>query len=155
MVSFKPRPLYPRYPLIRLGGPQRELDSLEKRNISCPCQESNPGLPTRSLSLYRVNYPCLLNCVVYYSAEVVATSFGRFKNCIRYRTICSPFIMLGVPTAPSWFSPLPNFTSSVTVQSCLAHVLYLARGEHWYIALFLKYGPRSARGPRNYFFFPL
>jgi hypothetical protein len=32
--------LYPLY--TRLGGPQSSLDAMEKKNISCLCQESNP-----------------------------------------------------------------------------------------------------------------
>jgi hypothetical protein len=33
------------------------LDAVEKGNISGLCWESNPGLPVRSLSLYRLRYP--------------------------------------------------------------------------------------------------
>jgi hypothetical protein len=43
MVSFTPRPLYP-----RIGGwvgPIEGLDAVEKRKIS-PCEESNPAVQT-------------------------------------------------------------------------------------------------------------
>jgi hypothetical protein len=44
----------------RIGGrvgPRTGLDAVEKRKISCPCQESNPAHSTGSLSLYRLSYP--------------------------------------------------------------------------------------------------
>jgi hypothetical protein len=34
-----------------LVGPRAGLDATEKRRISCPCQESNPGRPARSTTL--------------------------------------------------------------------------------------------------------
>jgi hypothetical protein len=42
-VSFTPRPLYPRYPLVPKAG----LDVVEKRKISCRCRESNPLITCR------------------------------------------------------------------------------------------------------------
>jgi hypothetical protein len=46
--SFTSPPVYPRernpYPFNRrLGGPQRHLDIVEKRKMSCPNRDSNPG----------------------------------------------------------------------------------------------------------------
>jgi hypothetical protein len=35
-------------------GPRVGLDAVEYRKISCPCRESNPGRPVRSLSLSRL-----------------------------------------------------------------------------------------------------
>jgi hypothetical protein len=37
-------------------GPRAGLDAVEKRKISCPCQESNTGPLARSPSLYRLRY---------------------------------------------------------------------------------------------------
>jgi hypothetical protein len=37
--------------------PKTSLGSVEKRNISCLCRESNPGRPARSPSLYSQSYP--------------------------------------------------------------------------------------------------
>jgi hypothetical protein len=34
-------------------GSRADLDAVEKRKISCPCQESNLGHPVRSPSLYK------------------------------------------------------------------------------------------------------
>jgi hypothetical protein len=46
-----------RYPLDRrLGGPQSRSGRYGEEK-SCLCQESNPGSPARSLSLYRLSYP--------------------------------------------------------------------------------------------------
>jgi hypothetical protein len=35
-------------------GPRAGLDAVEKRKISCPCWESNPGRPSRGPLLYRL-----------------------------------------------------------------------------------------------------
>jgi hypothetical protein len=39
-------------------GPRAGLDAVEKRKISRPSRESNPGRSTRSPLLYRLSYPC-------------------------------------------------------------------------------------------------
>jgi hypothetical protein len=63
MVSFTPRPLYPKrknplYPLVRGWMASRgSLDAAEKRKISCHCRKSNSGCPARSQSLHRLSYP--------------------------------------------------------------------------------------------------
>jgi hypothetical protein len=65
MVSFMPRPLYPRrksprYPLDRrVGGPRAVLDDVEKRKFSNLRRLELPplGRPARSQSLYRLRYP--------------------------------------------------------------------------------------------------
>jgi hypothetical protein len=50
VVSFTPRPLYPGetssgvHWIGGLVGLRVGLDTVQKRNISCPCRESNPGL---------------------------------------------------------------------------------------------------------------
>jgi hypothetical protein len=36
-------------------GTKADLDAVDKFVIACPCQESNPGRPARSLSLYRLS----------------------------------------------------------------------------------------------------
>jgi hypothetical protein len=63
-VSFKPLPLYlqgnrSRQPLSRtVDGPQsRSGRCTEEKKSHCPFQETNPGRPTRSPSLYRLSYP--------------------------------------------------------------------------------------------------
>jgi hypothetical protein len=41
----------------RIGGwvgPRASLNTVELRKICCPCRESNPGRPTRSLLLSRL-----------------------------------------------------------------------------------------------------
>jgi hypothetical protein len=42
------------------------LDTLVKRNISYPCQESNPGHPARSQSLRWLIHSGSLYCCSYY-----------------------------------------------------------------------------------------
>jgi hypothetical protein len=37
----------------RLGGPQ---DAVEKRKISCPCRESNPGRPAHRYTGSKIRY---------------------------------------------------------------------------------------------------
>jgi hypothetical protein len=44
-------------------GPTSGLETLEKRNISCPCLELNPGRPARSPSLNQLSYPDSCNTV--------------------------------------------------------------------------------------------
>jgi hypothetical protein len=45
------------YPLDRrLVGPRAGLDAVEKRKISCPCRESNPGSCALSPSVYQLSY---------------------------------------------------------------------------------------------------
>jgi hypothetical protein len=77
VVSFTPRPLYPRgksprYPLDRrLGGPQGRSRRLEKRIfLTLPGLELRPhGRPARSQSLYQLHYPgCRGN---YVSVEIL------------------------------------------------------------------------------------
>jgi hypothetical protein len=47
-------------------GPTAGLDIVEKRKISYPYLESNPGRPSRSQSLYRLSYPgCSLSGHLY------------------------------------------------------------------------------------------
>jgi hypothetical protein len=41
-------------------APIAGVDAAEKRKISCPCREPNPGRPERSVSLYRLS--CLRKC---------------------------------------------------------------------------------------------
>jgi hypothetical protein len=41
-------------------GPRADFDAVEKREISRPCRESNPGRPSRSPSLYRLSSTFLL-----------------------------------------------------------------------------------------------
>jgi hypothetical protein len=48
-----------------LVGP-RAGDTVGKRKISCPCQESNPGCPTCSLFLCQLLYSVLLWNIPYY-----------------------------------------------------------------------------------------
>jgi hypothetical protein len=50
-------------------GPRAGLDVMEKRGISCHCQESNPDCPARIPSLYR------LSCIVWLLYPV-GTSWG-------------------------------------------------------------------------------
>jgi hypothetical protein len=63
MISFTPRPLNSRgksfrYPLdMRLGWPQSQPGRREEEKNLFPCRESNPGSPTRILSLYQLIYP--------------------------------------------------------------------------------------------------
>jgi hypothetical protein len=38
-------------------GPKASLNIMEKRNITCPCRESNHGRPARSPSLHRLSIP--------------------------------------------------------------------------------------------------
>jgi hypothetical protein len=40
--------------------PRAGLDAVEKREVSYPCRESNPGRPSHSTSLYRLRYPSFL-----------------------------------------------------------------------------------------------
>jgi hypothetical protein len=62
VVSYEIMPLYPwrkipRYTLARrLGGPQSDLNGVEKRKIF-HCPESNLDSPAHSLSIFRLNYP--------------------------------------------------------------------------------------------------
>jgi hypothetical protein len=57
-----PAALYPRgkdsrYPFDRkLVGPRAGLDAGARRNILCPCQESNSARPARSQTLYCLSY---------------------------------------------------------------------------------------------------
>jgi hypothetical protein len=68
VVSFTPRPLYPRYPLYRrLGGPQSQSRRWEKWILL-----TLPGLELQSLgraacsqSLYRLRYPGLMSLIKY------------------------------------------------------------------------------------------
>jgi hypothetical protein len=72
MVSFTTWPLKPEEtPLDThyVGGwvvPRAGLDTVERRKISCPCQESNPGRPSRSPSPYRLklSFPNIIINVV-------------------------------------------------------------------------------------------
>jgi hypothetical protein len=65
VVSFTPRPLYPRvkslwYPLDRLGvGPRTGLGDVERRKfLPLPGLEVRPlGRPASSQSLHRLSYP--------------------------------------------------------------------------------------------------
>jgi hypothetical protein len=62
MVSFTPRPLYPRnrargtHWIRGWVGPRACLEAVKKRKISCPCRESNPGRPAPSPSLSQLYY---------------------------------------------------------------------------------------------------
>jgi hypothetical protein len=38
-------------------GPRAGVEAMEKRKISCPCQESKPGRSVRSSWLHRLRYP--------------------------------------------------------------------------------------------------
>jgi hypothetical protein len=63
IVSVTPRPLYPgeRNPGTHwIGGwvgSKVGLDAVEKRKISYPCRESNPGRPSHGSSVYRLSCP--------------------------------------------------------------------------------------------------
>jgi hypothetical protein len=52
----------PRYPLDEtLGGPKAGLDTVEKRQISCPCWESNSdSLAVQPASCRYTDWLCLL-----------------------------------------------------------------------------------------------
>jgi hypothetical protein len=58
VVGFTPRPLYPRYPIDRFGGPRAGLDDMEKRIfLTLLGLELGPlGRPVRSQCLYRLRY---------------------------------------------------------------------------------------------------
>jgi hypothetical protein len=63
VVRLKPQPLYPQGKIPGIlwtggwMGPRASLDAMEKKVISCPGGESNPGLQARSPSLYPLGYP--------------------------------------------------------------------------------------------------
>jgi hypothetical protein len=63
-VSFTHQPLYPRVtePTDPLDRKLRGLEAMDNENISCCCQESNPGLPDCNPSLYELSYPVLKYC---------------------------------------------------------------------------------------------
>jgi hypothetical protein len=100
VVTFTPRPLYPRgncprYPLDRrLGGPQSLSGHYRRENISCPCRELNFD----SSAVQRVAcslYSNLLSCIIYFFTVVcillhvnsLLTVFGFTV----YATICQFF----------------------------------------------------------------
>jgi hypothetical protein len=72
-------------------GPRASLDTVEKRTISGPCRESNPGRPASSPFLYRLSYPGswsynMTRRLIKY-AEVIKTSFDKYSKTILYKFI--------------------------------------------------------------------
>jgi len=64
VISFKPRPLYPRYPLDRrLGGPRAGRTLWRGGKIPAPSRESNPGHLARSLITIVTELPRLFHSV--------------------------------------------------------------------------------------------
>jgi hypothetical protein len=56
-AALPPEKTPPTNPLNRmLGGPESWSDDLEKRKISSPCWDSNPGLSYSMCSLYKALY---------------------------------------------------------------------------------------------------
>jgi hypothetical protein len=49
------------HPIGDWVGPGAGLDAVEKRKISCPCRESNPGHSASRPSLWRPSYPSSCN----------------------------------------------------------------------------------------------
>jgi hypothetical protein len=101
-----PRRKSPRYQLDRgMGGPQSDLDAMDKRKISCPCQESNASRPARSPSIYRIRYalPILfliwsieyyLICPIHFEpphyAVFSSPLLGRPSKAQVFRSVLSP-----------------------------------------------------------------
>jgi hypothetical protein len=62
--------------------------TVEKRNISCPCLESNPIHPTRSSSLYQLSYPSSVlyfkfcpNFEIYFSKHLITPEKEFYILC--------------------------------------------------------------------------
>jgi hypothetical protein len=99
--TFYPRGNSPRNPLIGdWVGPKAGLDAVEKRKISCPCRESDPGRPAVSPSLYRLSYSgslcyfgseCKLNFITEGSSFRNAAFFS-FQNIGRWTKSKNPVI---------------------------------------------------------------
>jgi hypothetical protein len=63
VVSLTPQSLYPRgkipgtHGIRGWVGPRAGLDDVERRNISCPCRDSNPGRPARRYTDWSILAP--------------------------------------------------------------------------------------------------
>jgi hypothetical protein len=77
------------------------------REISCPCQESSPGRPTRSPSQYRLSYPGsqstrICTVIKYVRFEVLTTVRVIKKNTVFWdMTACSLLDMPNVSEDPA------------------------------------------------------
>jgi hypothetical protein len=76
VVSFTPRPLYPRCPLDRWLGwshSRSGRNGEEKQFHRCPCRVSKPAHPTRSTVCILPGLPQLLFYIYYYYYYVILT----------------------------------------------------------------------------------
>jgi hypothetical protein len=124
-------------------GPRAGLDLVEKRKISCPCLESNPGRPAYSLSLYRLSFtgspsrdilsfqlPKLTLSVLYYSR----CPFSRMILC-RDETIKLQLISYG-----EWWIHHSNSSLCWCVVRQTPSVCFTKR-KHWLV------GPKEVHAP--------
>jgi hypothetical protein len=101
VVSFTPRPLYPReraplYPLER-----RLSWTLWRREKSCPCRESHSGRPFHSLLLYQLHVTKFLPYPVYFCLVKAESSFDVYFGIFFFRN----------------FLPLANFDNFSCLQA--------------------------------------
>jgi hypothetical protein len=67
-------------------GPRAGLDAEARRKILCLCRGSNPGLPVRSQTLYRLSYPGSPNC----SHRIQKSNFDSPCRCSsQYRLLAT------------------------------------------------------------------
>jgi hypothetical protein len=97
VISFTPRPLYPRYPLDRrLGGPQSRFGWRSERKILDSTGTWIPTLhrPVRSQSLYRLSYPGSIVVVVRHVLSYLIVVIIIFVVVVN--RICIVFILCSV-----------------------------------------------------------
>jgi hypothetical protein len=121
VVSFTPRPLYPRsksprHPLdLRLGGPPSRSGRGGEEKIPCSCRESNPSRLVRSLVTILTELPQLLYEGIY---EEIRSFDPRNLEIMLVRLRCGPLWKCPYQTAAVCFivgkkDPVTKYLSSM------------------------------------------
>jgi hypothetical protein len=68
-------------------GPRAGLDTAKKREISCPCRESNSNRPARSSSLYRLSYPGSVIIILQFNYLLFMCRINSYKANFRQHSV--------------------------------------------------------------------
>jgi len=96
LASLTLRPLYPhgnspRYPLDTCWvGPRTGLNAVAKRKYSCPCWESNPGRPARSLvTIFKFHPTAIIIIIIMPFKNMAAALFMLKSDEYKFITVIS------------------------------------------------------------------